>query len=169
MIKQTRRLNQTDYVLLVSSDLEDPEWDTFVAETPGGHHAQTSLWEQLKASLGWRTTRIIVRQQRAIIGGAQLLIRTVPLVGSVGYVTKGPLLSGNNEILEDLIMNQIHQVSKVNHIRYLVVQPPNNRQDLSIRMSNWGFKGSLMPFAPAPYTTLLIDLRKDPKDLLLEP
>jgi peptidoglycan pentaglycine glycine transferase (the first glycine) len=81
-------------------------------------------------------------------------------------VTKGPLLSGNDDILEDLVMNQVHKVSKANHIRYLVVQPPNNRQDLSTRMSNWGFKGSLMPFAPAPYTTLLIDLRKDLNDIL---
>lgn len=161
-------MNQTDYNMEVSSALEDTEWDAFVAETPGGHHAQTSLWAQLKASLGWRSMRIIVRQQRLIIGGAQLLFRNVSLLGSVGYLTKGPLISVDDVILEDLIMGQIHQVSKVNHARYLVVQPPNlnNRQNLSNRMANWGFKESLMPFAPTPYTTLLIDLHRDLSDIL---
>src|SRR5689334_6594194 len=159
-------MNQTDYNVQVSSELEDPEWDTFVAKIPGGHHLQTSLWAQLKASLGWRTFRITVHRQRSIIGGAQLLIRPAPLIGSLGYVTKGPLLGLDDVILEDLIMNHIHQVCKANNIRYLIVQPPNNRQDMSTRMSNWGFSESLLPITPAPYTTLLIDLRRDLKDIL---
>ena len=140
MHKDGAQLNQANYNLEVSSNLEDHEWDTFVVETPGGHHTQTSLWAQLKTSFGWRSMRIIVRQQGCIIGGAQLLFRSVSLLGSVGYLAKGPLLSVNDVILEDLIIEHIHQACRANHIFYLVAQPPNNRQDLSVRMSNLGFK-----------------------------
>jgi hypothetical protein len=34
--------------LSFSQQPSDPAWDQFVAATPGGHHAQTSLWAQLK-------------------------------------------------------------------------------------------------------------------------
>ena len=159
-------MNKIDYKVQVSNELEDPEWDTFVATTSGGHHVQTSMWAQLKASLGWRAYRITVRQQRRIIGGAQLLTRPAPIIGSIGYVTKGPLLGLDDVILENLIMNQIHQVCEANKIHYLIVQPPNNRQDLSARMPNWSFNESLLPIAPTPYTTVLIDLRKELKDIL---
>jgi len=159
-------VDQIDYNMQVSSELEDPEWDAFVATVPGGHHVQTSMWAQLKASIGWRTFRITVCQQGRIIGGAQLLIRPAPLIGSLGYVTKGPLLGLEDVNLEELIMNQIHQVCRANNIRYLITQPPNNRQDMSARMLNWGFKETLLPITPTPYTTVLIDLRKDLKDIL---
>jgi lipid II:glycine glycyltransferase (peptidoglycan interpeptide bridge formation enzyme) len=154
-------MDQNEYYLKVSDDLEDLEWDAFVAQTPGGHHTQTSLWAQIKASLGWFSKRIIATKQKYIVGGAQILIRRAPLLGLVGYLVKGPLLSINDESLENLIMNQINLVSRENHIRFLVIQPPNNRQDMSMRMANWGFRQSLVPYAPAPYATLLIDLTQE--------
>jgi lipid II:glycine glycyltransferase (peptidoglycan interpeptide bridge formation enzyme) len=157
---------ETDYNVQVSDQLEDSEWDTFVEKTPGGHHVQTSLWAQLKASLGWRNIRIIIRQKQGIVGGAQLLIRRAPLIGSLGYVTKGPVLAMDDTTLEDILMEHLHQVCKANKVRYLIVQPPSNRQDLSGRMSNWGFNETLLPITPTPYTTVLIDLTKDLQYLL---
>lgn len=159
-------MNQSDYIVQVSDELEDPEWDTFVASVHGGHHVQTSLWAQLKASLGWRTVRTTVHRDGHIVGGAQLLIRPAPLIGALGYVTKGPLLALDDPSLEDLIMNRINQECKINNIRYLIVQPPNDRQDMSSRMSKWGFNESLLPITPTPYTTVRVDLEKDTKDIL---
>lgn len=160
-----RRLNEADYNLAVAGDLEDPEWDTFVVEAAGGHYTQTSLWAQLKASLSWRTIRIKARNGGRIVGGAQVLIRAAPLVGSVGYVTKGPLLSVSDVRLEDVIMEQIHRVREEYRIGYLVIQPPNNGQGLSVRMPTWGFSESLLAFAPAPYTTVRIDLERSTEDI----
>ncbi len=71
----------TNYQVRISDELEDPDWDAFLEKTPGGHHVQTSLWAQLKASFSWRTVRILVTQGEKIIAGAQLLMRTLPLAG----------------------------------------------------------------------------------------
>ena len=56
------------YRVLVSDKAEDPAWDAFLAEVPGGHHVQTSLWAQAKAVLGWQTVRIVVTQVEKIVG-----------------------------------------------------------------------------------------------------
>lgn len=161
-------MNPKKYNLQVTSDLDDPEWDTFVGSVPGGHHVQTSLWAQLKASLGWRTFRITVRDNNKVIGGAQILIRPIPVIGALGYVTKGPLLALDDPTLEELVMNRINQECKANNIRYLIVQPPSNRDDISTRMAKWGFRESLLPITPTPYTTVLVDLNKDLEDILSE-
>lgn len=70
----------------------DNTWDSFVVAVPGGHHVQTSLWARVKPRLGWRAARVTLRRQgRQPVAGCQLLIRSLPLIGNVGYVTKGPL------------------------------------------------------------------------------
>ena len=80
-----------DYQLRVAHETEDPAWDTFLAETPGGHHVQTSLWAQVRAAAGWRAVRVVARRGDGIVAGAQVLIRPLPLVGAIGYVPRGPL------------------------------------------------------------------------------
>lgn len=159
-------MNNNHYNLKVSSDLDDPNWDSYVGQAAGGHIAQTSLWAQIKAPLGWRPFRIIASQQGSIVGGVQILFRSLKYIGRLGYVTKGPLFSTNDSILEEFIMEQIHRVSKENHLQYLVIQPPSNRQDLCNRLQQWGFTESLMAFTPSPYATLRIDLQKDLDDIL---
>jgi len=157
---------QLDYRVEVTSSLDDLEWDNFVAMTPGGHHLQTAMWANIKASFGWYPLRIKVHQNRCVAGGAQVLIRRVPLIGSMGYVVKGPLIAVDDFMLENFVMKQIQQCCKANHIQYLVVQPPDNRHDLVTRMYEWGYKNSLISFAPAPYTTLVINLDRELEDIL---
>src|SRR4051794_39623342 len=83
-----------------------PAWDDWVATVPGGHHLQTSGWGYVKADAGWRATRILVRDGGQIVGGCQLLVRSVPLIGAIGYDARR------------------------RRILLLKVQPPVNRTDL---------------------------------------
>ncbi len=159
-------LQQT--TLEISDDLASPEWDAFVACAPGGHHTQTSLWAQVKAPLGWQATRVIARREGRIAGGAQILYRRVPLVaGSIGYLTKGPLLPPGDPALEDLVMRQVREVARQKRIRFLIAQPPSDRQNLCEHMPGWGFHPSLMEFAPTPYTTVRLDLSESTDELLV--
>lgn len=140
------------YQLVVSYEIEDSDWDAFLAETPGGHHVQTSLWAQVKALLGWRTARVVVRRDEQIVAGAQILIRSLPVFGAIGYISKGPLFASDDPALVELVIKELHQIAKAHHIQYLALQPPNNGQALASQLPDWGFQPistEMMPTATA--------------------
>jgi lipid II:glycine glycyltransferase (peptidoglycan interpeptide bridge formation enzyme) len=152
------------YHIRISHAAEDPEWDAFLAETPGGHHVQTSLWAQVKAALGWRIARIVVTQGEHIVAGGQVLLRPLPVVGAIGYVPRGPLFAVDDPVLAELVINELHQVARVHRVQYLVVQPPCNGEALAHSLSTWGFRPSKIEVAPT--ATVVIDLSMDLDDIL---
>ena len=89
----------------VSENLCDPEWDEFVAAAPGGHHVQSALWGQVKAVNHWEVIRITAREGGTLVGGAQLLRRTIARTpASVIYLTKGPLVTrGDSEVARQIL------------------------------------------------------------------
>lgn len=153
-----------DYDLRVSTETEDPEWDAFVASCPGGHHVQTSLWGQVKAMTDWQAVRIIVSKNEQIVSGCQLLIRTMPYIGAVGYVTKGPLCGNGDLELADTILQEVLKVGKEFHLRYVVVQPPNNGAMMDEQLFCCGFRPSWLDVAPR--ATILIDLSLSTRTLV---
>jgi lipid II:glycine glycyltransferase (peptidoglycan interpeptide bridge formation enzyme) len=157
---------EAGYQVRVSHETEDPDWDAFLAQTPGGHHVQTTLWAQVKALLGWQAARVVVTQGAQIVAGAQLLLRPLPFVGAIGYVTKGPLLALEDPLLAKLVISKLHQVAKSYRSQYLVVQPPGNGQVLADQLSRWGFKPSSNEVAPT--ATVVIDLTKNLDDILAQ-
>jgi peptidoglycan pentaglycine glycine transferase (the first glycine) len=150
----------------ISQQAEDPDWDAFLAETPGGHHVQSSLWARVKAGLGWGSTRVVVTQEEQIVAGAQILVRQLPLIGTVGYVPKGPLLARDDPVLTELVINKLQQVAKTQHIHYLAVQPPHNGEIIAQQLPRWGFRPSSVEVAPT--ATILIDLTLDLDDILAQ-
>jgi lipid II:glycine glycyltransferase (peptidoglycan interpeptide bridge formation enzyme) len=152
-------VSQADYQVRTSHEIEDPAWDAFLEKNPGGDHVQTSLWAQLKALLGWRAIRIVVTRSENIVGGAQLLIRQLPVVGAIGYVPRGPVFALDDPLLTELIINRLQQIVKDQGIQYLVVQPPRTGEALAGQLPGWGFRPS--PIKAAPTATSLIDLTAD--------
>jgi lipid II:glycine glycyltransferase (peptidoglycan interpeptide bridge formation enzyme) len=146
---------------------EDPEWDAFVEQTAGGHHAQASLWAQAKAALGWAAARVIVTQDGRILGGAQVfLVRPLPLVGTVGYVPRGPLCAAADDLsTAALVLEGLHRLSRASGVRCLVVQPPGNGDTLARRLPAWGFWPSAIGRSQ-PTATLRLDLAAEPETLL---
>jgi len=140
----------------VSEALEDAEWDRFVVDTPGGHHVQTSLWALVKASQGWRSVRILATENGHMVAGSQILIHSYPLVGSIGYVTKGPLCRNGNPELIKYLIKQIRCVSQDHHCQLVTIQPPNNGQYMSSLLAEQGFRRSTLKLAPV--ASILIDL-----------
>lgn len=147
------------YSIRVSYLTEDPDWDAFLLEAAGGHSVQTSLWAQVKAELGWHAVRIIVTRSERIVAGAQLLIHSVPLVGAIGYVPKGPVIAYDDPILTNLVVAKLHEVAKAHRVQYLAVQPPCDIETLTQPLQRWGFQPS--PYELAPTATVLIDLTQD--------
>ena len=157
--------SSTGYDLEVSRTCEDPLWDAFVAKTPGGRHFQSSLWAQVKSELGWEVARVVATGNGAIVAGTQMLIRTIPLFGSIGYASRAPLFAVDDPALRDLVISKLCQVAEAWRIQYLVVQPPCNGWHTAEHLLRWGFVASPV-IQVAPLSTVLIDLTQDLDSIL---
>lgn len=150
-----------DYQFHASTSLYDPAWDEFVASVPNGHHVQTSLWGQVKNVLGWQAVRLTVSHGDIIVGGGQLLMRPVRHLGVVGYVTKGPVITSDDPRLAECVIAELRSLGRKHHLRFLVVQPPNNGEALISCLEALHFRTSWVDVAPT--ATIVIDLIQDLK------
>ncbi len=162
----TQQTGPAGYQLRISHEIEDPAWDTFLAATPGGHHVQTSLWGQVKAVLGWRTVRVAVTRGEHIVAGAQVLLRSLPLVGAIGYVHKGPLVAVDDPLLVQLVIDAMHRVARAQRVQYLVVQPPDSGAAVADHLPSGGFRPSSI--AKVQTATILLDLTQDLDEILAQ-
>ena len=74
------------------SDLpKDDAWDAFLHDSPLGHHEQTSLWARVKQVDDWQPLRVLAIAGGRIMGGFQVLKKRMRCLGTMGYVSKGPV------------------------------------------------------------------------------
>lgn len=150
---------------LASNKIDDLKWNEFIASVPFGHHVQTSLWGQVKATLNWKTERILVTDQNGhITAGAQILIRSMTPLFTVAYLTKGPVLSSEDPSMAKTIIQYAIQISRKNHAQILAIQPPNNGTSIMLPLSECGFQPSSLELAPV--ASLIVDLTPGENQLL---
>lgn len=154
------------YQIRVSQEKEDSAWDNFLNETPGGHHVQTSLWAQVKAIQGWQAVRLIVREGEQIVAGAQILTRSVPVAGSVGYLFNGPLFAKDEPALEALVTRELQQIAREYRIQNLIVQPPVTAAAYAEQLPQNGFHLSSLKIALA--ATVMLDMSPDLDTILAQ-
>jgi lipid II:glycine glycyltransferase (peptidoglycan interpeptide bridge formation enzyme) len=147
------------YKVYVSDELVDNDWDNFVFHCNGGHYAQTALWAQSRTIRDWRCLRIIIKEKDKIIAGAQILFRKISLIGSVGYLFRGPVCDEANIDLNELLIREIKRVCKDNHIIYLVVKPACNGEELAKLLPDAGFHN--MTELYGDIASIAIDLTQD--------
>lgn len=146
--------------------MRDAEWDSFVAGTEDGHHVQTSAWAQVKATLGWSPLRVIIRDRDRIAAGAQILVKRYPLIGSIAYVTKAPLVAPEYRELNRLVIQNLLQVARERKFLMLAIQPPNNAHDMADLLAEEGFRPSRLELAPV--ATIFVDCSLSEKELLFQ-
>jgi lipid II:glycine glycyltransferase (peptidoglycan interpeptide bridge formation enzyme) len=139
-------------------------WNRFVEATPGGHHVQTSHWAQVKSYQGWRALNLIATRDNLIVGGAQILIRRLPLIGRVGYIHRGPLLASRAPGLTPLLIAKLKEVARQHSIQCLIVHPPVNGEALDQGLHDSGFR--LTGMRTASLATVVLDLGPDEDSLL---
>lgn len=150
-----------DYLVDESRLLSDPDWDAFVESTPGGHHAQTSLWAQVKRSLGWDAVRVVAREGDRIVGGVQLLTRHVGRFGAVAFAPRGPLLASHDSRVLDAVLDAVMQFGRAEGIRYIKLQPPVDRPDLVVALEKRGWVASGVEAAPSASVRVRLDRSED--------
>jgi peptidoglycan pentaglycine glycine transferase (the first glycine) len=153
--------------IVVSEELEDRRWDTFLADV-GGHHTQTSAWGRVKHGAGWRPLRITIEDGHgAILAGAQLLHRRAPLVGEVAYLSRGPVSNGE-PFLRDRVLGAIRDVSRSARLRAVLIEPPadggatttaGSARDLTVAHQRLSLGATVRVDVARPPTEILAGMR----------
>ncbi|MBW0110133.1 GNAT family N-acetyltransferase [Pseudonocardia sp. KRD-182] len=129
------------------------EWDALVAADPAGDVAQLSGWAVLRGEAGFEPLHVLARLRGAVVGGALVLCRRLPVGGRVGYVSYGPLVGpglddGDRRAVLQALCAGLERVGR-ERTRMLFVQPPEGGEDVTRALLARGFRGSDAGIAPA--------------------
>ena len=75
----------------VVSQTRTADWNALVAREDSFSLTQSREWGAFKERLGWSVHRVGVEDGDALVAGAQLLVKRLPLGFSVAYVPRGPV------------------------------------------------------------------------------
>ncbi len=148
----------------ISTEVPDPAWDAFLAALPGGNHTQSSLWAEVKAAVGWQVARVVVGGDDGIAAGAQILFRQIGAFGTIGYVSRGPVLATPDTDLADRLMDELERAARSLRIRHLTVQPPGDTPETPGHIGGRGYVATATEVAPR--ATLVVDVTRPPDALL---
>lgn len=156
-------IDDSSFHLRVHRITPDPEWDEFLEAATCGTYQQSSLWARVKATVGWRAVRLLLYQQGRIAGGAQLLIRPLPIVGAVAYVPRGPVMTTPEKAPLEALLSGLKDLAAGERILYMKLQPPPGGQGVLAALEAGGFLKSELEIAPR--ATTRVDLRRRPEAL----
>ena len=153
--------------VVVPEDDDGACWDAFLTNLPGVPYHQSSLWARVKAGQGWRSALMTVTRDGAIHGGAQLLYRSIPLAGAIGFVPRGPVLASNDPTLAAAAAVGLERLARAFNVTYLIVQPPKECADvLTPQLLRNGYRTAPEIMAPHESTTRLLDLSQGEATIL---
>jgi len=154
-----------DTVAVTASGCPDPEvlreWDRLVDRTPGTDVTQLSCWARLRRQVGFTALYLLAHQAGELVGGAQLMTRRVPVLGTAGYLPYGPLVAPEAAPGPDVrcALADALAVLGRRRLRMLFVQPPEGAQDMTGELLRRGFRPSSADIAPVG--SIRIDLTAD--------
>ena len=138
-------------------------WDELVIGTARPHILQSTAWAQIKEATHWDVRRFLLNDDRgSLVGVAQVLTKRLPLGVSVAYAPRGPLVAP--PLLGEAITAVRAALAK-ERCASLLCDPEAPRDDvLRVELERAGIRRS--PVFVQPRRTLLMDLTKDPDELL---
>ena len=146
---------------VITAGAEDLAWDDFVSQHFDPQPEQTSAWGDVRSHWGWKPTRIYIKQDGVILGGAQIQEFVIKKILRVGYISRGPLIAEGVDPL--LVLRAIKWLTRKLRLSYVAVSPPYFCESLVKAMPAEGFQ--IRPDALPPsvwhQATFLIDLNAD--------
>ena len=139
-------------------------WDELVVATGRPHILQSAAWAELKAATGWRAQRYILEDSRGSVrhGVAQVLVRRLPLGITVAYAPRGPLVEPGQ--LAAAIVALREALARQRCASLLCDPEVPGGDEIAADLDRAGIRRS--PVFVQPRRTLLMDLTRDPDDLL---
>ncbi|PJF43694.1 MAG: hypothetical protein CUN55_07785 [Phototrophicales bacterium] len=142
-------------------EINDEEWDAFVASHLRASFFQVSAWGKLKAEFGWDVQRVGIVKHDQLVAGAQILYR--PLVAKfsqLAYIPLGPLVDWQDTLQVQALMKAIHLATRQRKAAFLKIEPG---YDVPIQtLQALGFR--LSPQTVQPPRTILIDINGQTDD-----
>ncbi|MGH3831676.1 MAG: lipid II:glycine glycyltransferase FemX [Pseudonocardiaceae bacterium] len=126
-------------------------WDQLVDSTAGTDVTQLTAWARLRGRVGYAPLYLLAFQAGELIGGAQIMYRRVPVLGSVSYLPYGPVISAavaDRTAICRVLGGGLAELGR-HRLRMLFVQPPEGAEDLSRELLRRGFRASSAGIAPA--------------------
>lgn len=151
------------------TDLRSPtadelaEWDDLVSRVDGGDTVQKSGWATLRSTAGFESRYLLLHSDDGLVGGAQVLLRRLPLIGTVGYISNGPILDEartEHGTAVRSICDRLVTMAR-NELAVLLIQPPDGRDDISDELLRRDFRISAAGVAPAATLRLALDRPED--------
>jgi hypothetical protein len=136
-------------------------WDELVDRTAGTDVTQLSAWGRLRRRQGFAPLHLLATGDGDLVGGAQILVRRLPVVGPVGYLAYGPVLAQESARRGDVraaLTDALVDLGR-RRLRMLFVQPPEGADDVSADLLDRHFRPSNADIAPTG--SLRIDLTDD--------
>jgi len=100
---------------------------------------------------------VVLSRNGAVVGGCQILLRALPLVGSVGYVPRGPLFEGDDPAWLGMVLDALALVAVEERMVYLKVQPPPGGEPMVTVLRDRGFVPSTLEAAPTATVRIAVD------------
>ncbi len=126
-------------------------WDRLVDNTAGTDVTQLTAWARLRARVGYSPLYLLAFDAGELVGGAQIMHRRVPVVGSVGYLPYGPVIAtaaADRSGICRALGSGLAALGR-RRLRMLFVQPPEGADDLSRELLARGFRASSAGIAPS--------------------
>ncbi len=147
-----------------TSDINESDWNSFVAASPSGHVLQSSQWGHLKEVFGWQVARLAIEDRGQWRAGAQVLFRPLG-PQTIAYVPKGPVADLADVEVTQTLLEALHHLCRQRRAILLKVEPDMAEDPaLAQRLTDLGFRPS--PQTIQPRCTILLDLTSDPEAIL---
>jgi hypothetical protein len=148
-------------ILTAPDPAELRSWDQLVQRTPGTDVTQLAAWGRLRRLVGFAPMQVLAERDGRIVGGGQILVRRLPLIGFVGYVAYGPLVAPGDPDAEAVQRSLVAALTGIGRqqLQMLFVQPPEGAEETSAQLRERGFRPSTAGIAPIG--SVRIDLTED--------
>lgn len=138
----------------------DPGWDRLVQRCPGTDVTQLSAWARVRSNVGFTPLYLFAEHGGRLVGGGQILVRRLPVLGRVGYLSYGPLVATDAPdpvAARAALVDALERVGR-RMLAGLFVQPPEDAFAMSADLLVHGFRLSTAGIAPAG--SIRIDLNE---------
>ena len=136
-------------------------WDEFVS-AGGGQLLQSWAWGDFKARTGWQTARMVCLRDGRPVAAAQWLRRRVPLLGTLAYVPRGPVVARDEFALVAPLLRRVSLAARRAGAFGLWLEPPWEKESGPALPPGYAATAQYIQ----PQATGLVDLRP-PRDAVL--
>ena len=150
--KSPQRAAATDLVFEMAP--AHRQWDELVTSWDG-ELLQSWGWGEFKSRTGWTASRMLCLRDGKPVAAAQWLRRPVPLLGSLAYVPRGPVIAPGESGVARAVVRQVAAEARRARAFVLWVEPPWEEDDGPVLPGNF----VTAPNYIQPPATGIIDLR----------